>query len=637
MDKIKIKFPDGSEEELQKGIKGIEILEKLPRRVREEAVAIKVNNEVYDLIRPINHNANIRVLTYEDDEGKEIFRHSAAHILAIAVKRLFPKAKLAIGPAVKDGFYYDFDIDKPFTPEDLEKLEQEIKRIIAEDIKFERLDLHKDKAKEHFKEEPYKLSLIDDLGDDIVTIYKNGEFMDLCKGPHLPSTKKVKAIKLMKVAGAYWKGKAENKQLQRIYGVAFPSEKDLKEYLRMLEEAEKRDHRKLGKQLELFSFHDEAPGFPFFLDKGLAVLNTLTNLWRKVHQKDGYLEIRTPLILNRKLWETSGHWENYRENMYTTKIDDEDYAIKPMNCPGGMLVYKEKVHSYRDFPLKIGEIGLVHRHELSGTLSGLFRVRAFTQDDAHIFMTEDQITEQILGVFKLVEDIYSLFNLEYHFELSTRPEKSIGSDEQWDFTTEALRKALELSGKRFLINEGDGAFYGPKVDIHIKDSIGRTWQCGTIQLDMSLPERFNLTYEGKDGKKHRPIMIHRVIYGSFERFFGILLEHYAGKLPIWLSPVQIKILTVADRFNDYAAKLKQEFENQGFRVELDTRSESIGKKVREAQLQKINYILVVGEKELNANTASVRTRENKVLGAMPVEKFIEKIKQEMTESSKGWF
>ncbi len=637
MDKIKIKFPDGSEEELQKGIKGIEILEKLPRRVREEAVAIKVNNEVYDLIRPINHNANIRVLTYEDDEGKEIFRHSAAHILAIAVKRLFPKAKLAIGPAVKDGFYYDFDIDKPFTPEDLEKLEQEIKRIIAEDIKFERLDLHKDKAKEHFKEEPYKLSLIDDLGDDIVTIYKNGEFMDLCKGPHLPSTKKVKAIKLMKVAGAYWKGKAENKQLQRIYGVAFPSEKDLKEYLRMLEEAEKRDHRKLGKQLELFSFHDEAPGFPFFLDKGLAVLNTLTNLWRKVHQKDGYLEIRTPLILNRKLWETSGHWENYRENMYTTKIDDEDYAIKPMNCPGGMLVYKEKVHSYRDFPLKIGEIGLVHRHELSGTLSGLFRVRAFTQDDAHIFMTEDQITEQILGVFKLVEDIYSLFNLEYHFELSTRPEKSIGSDEQWDFTTEALRKALELSGKRFLINEGDGAFYGPKVDIHIKDSIGRTWQCGTIQLDMSLPERFNLTYEGKDGKKHRPIMIHRVIYGSFERFFGILLEHYAGKLPLWLSPVQIKILTVADRFNDYAAKLKQEFENQGFRVELDTRSESIGKKVREAQLQKINYILVVGEKELNANTASVRTRENKVLGAMPVEKFIEKIKQEMTESSKGWF
>jgi threonyl-tRNA synthetase len=461
--------------------------------------------------------------------------------------------------------------------------------------------------------------------------------MDLCKGPHLPSTKKVKAIKLMKVAGAYWKGKAENKQLQRIYGVAFPSEKDLKEYLRMLEEAEKRDHRKLGKQLELFSFHDEAPGFPFFLDKGLAVLNTLTNLWRKVHQKDGYLEIRTPLILNRKLWETSGHWENYRENMYTTKIDDEDYAIKPMNCPGGMLVYKEKVHSYRDFPLKIGEIGLVHRHELSGTLSGLFRVRAFTQDDAHIFMTEDQITEQILGVFKLVEDIYSLFNLEYHFELSTRPEKSIGSDEQWDFTTEALRKALELSGKRFLINEGDGAFYGPKVDIHIKDSIGRTWQCGTIQLDMSLPERFNLTYEGKDGKKHRPIMIHRVIYGSFERFFGILLEHYAGKLPLWLSPVQIKILTVADRFNDYAAKLKQEFENQGFRVELDTRSESIGKKVREAQLQKINYILVVGEKELNANTASVRTRENKVLGAMPVEKFIEKIKQEMTESSKGWF
>jgi threonyl-tRNA synthetase len=555
--------------------------------------------------------------------------------MAKAVKRIFPHAKLAIGPSVEDGFYYDFDMDKPFTPEDLKKIEEEIHKIVKENIIFERIDVSREEGVKKIKEmdEPYKEELIQDLGDEVtkISFYKNKNFIDMCRGPHVPSTRYIQAIKLTKIAGAYWRGKAENKQLQRIYGVAFPTKDELKAYIKLLEEAEKRDHRKLGKQLKLFSFHDEGPGFPFWHPKGLFIFNKLIEFWRDEHRKAGYVEIKTPIILSRILWERSGHWGHYKDNMYFTKIDNEDFAVKPMNCPGGMLMYAEDIHSYKNLPIRAGEIGLVHRHELSGVLSGLFRVRQFHQDDAHIFMTEEQIKDEILGVINLADKFYTLFGLTYHMELSTRPENSVGTDEQWKAATDGLKAALDSTKKTYKINEGDGAFYGPKIDFHIKDALSRTWQCGTVQLDMAMPERFDLNYEGKDGKKHRPVMIHRVIYGSLERFIGILIEHYAGKFPLWLSPVQVRILTVAEKFDDYAKKIMQEYNDAGIRVEFDAAAETISKKVRNAQLDKINYILVIGEKEEAAETVNVRTRDNVVQGEKETKEFLSQMLKEINE------
>ncbi len=630
MSKIRITFPDGDSKEFDQGVTGLEIANSISEGLGRAACAIKVDAEVQDLALPINQDAKVQILTYKDEEGKEVFLHSAAHLLAHAITELYPYAKLTIGPVVEEGFYYDID-HEPFTPEDLKKIEQKMHEIMKRKETISRDMISKNKALELFKDNGYKIEMIDDLEEGSISIYRQGSFVDLCRGPHLPHTGQIKAFKLTKIAGAYWRADAKNKQLQRIYGIAFPDKKDLKEYIKLREEAEKRDHRKIGKQLELYSFHEEAPGMPYFLPKGMVIWEELVNYWMDEHKKAGYRLVKTPIMMNRILWERSGHWMNYRENMYTTKIDEMDYAIKPMNCPGGMLIFNEKTHSYRDLPLRMGEIGLVHRHELSGVLSGLFRVRAFHQDDAHIFMTEEQITEEILGVLNLSKKFYHLFGLEYSLELSTRPEKSIGTDEQWEKATEGLRKALEETGEDFNINQGDGAFYGPKIDIHIKDVIGRTWQCGTIQLDMSLPERFELTYEGADGKKHSPVVIHRVIYGSLERFFGIMVEHYAGKFPLWLSPVQVKILTVADRHDEYAEFLRKKFFDAGVRVELDTRAESIPKKVREAQLQQVNYILVVGDKEQEVQTINVRTRDNVVHGEKQPDKFLDEILVEIKD------
>ncbi len=628
--KIKISFPDNSTKEFEQGVTGLDIAKSISEGLAQAACAIKVNGKVQDLSLPISEDSKVQILTFDDPEGKEVFLHSAAHLLAHAVTELYPYAKLTIGPVVEEGFYYDIDHD-PFTPEDLKKIEQKMHEIMKRKEIIKREMISKKDALELFKDNPYKIEMINDLEEGSISIYRQGSFVDLCRGPHLPHTGMIKAFKLTKIAGAYWRGDAKNKQLQRIYGIAFPEKKDLKEWLRLREEAEKRDHRKLGKKLELFSFHDEAPGMPFFLPKGMVIWNELIDFWMEEHRKAEYVLVKTPVMMNRILWERSGHWMNYRENMYTTTIDNMDYAIKPMNCPGGMLIFSEKTRSYRDLPLRMGEIGLVHRHELSGVLSGLFRVRAFHQDDAHIFMTEEQITSEILGVLNLCDRFYSLFGLDYHLELSTRPEKSIGSDEQWEKATDGLRKALDETGRDYKINEGDGAFYGPKIDIHIKDAIGRTWQCGTIQLDMSLPEKFELTYEGADGKKHRPVVIHRVIYGSLERFLGIMVEHYAGKFPLWLSPVQVRILTVADRHDEYANFLKKKFSDADIRVEVDSRAESISKKVREAQLQQVNYILVIGDKEQENQTISVRTRDNVVHGEKDPDEFIDELIAEIKD------
>ncbi|MBN2422127.1 threonine--tRNA ligase [Candidatus Woesearchaeota archaeon] len=628
MAKVKIEFPDGSKKEFEKGISGADIAESIGERLAQAALGIVVNGKLKDLSSKIEENAKIRIITFKDKEGKEIFRHSTSHIMADAIKRIFPDAKLTIGPAVEEGFYYDIDKANPFTPEDMKKIEEEMHKIVKEDSKFIRLDVDKNQALQKFRHNPYKTELINDLGDEQCSIYEHGKFYDLCRGPHIPSTGKIKAFKLTKIAGAYWRGDAKNKQLQRIYGVAFPDKKELKDYLNLLEEAEKRDHRKLGKELELFSVHDEGPGFPFFLPKGIIVKNELIKYWREIHRKEEYVEIQTPILLNKALWERSGHWTNYRDNMYTTKIDNEDYAIKPMNCPGGMLVYKEKIHSYKELPLRVGELGIVHRHEMSGVLAGLFRVRVFTQDDAHHFMTEDQMKSEVRFLMDLYERVYTKFGFEYHVELSTRPEKSTGTDEQWDFLTKTLKEVLDESKKEYKINEGDGAFYGPKIDFHLKDCLGRTWQCGTIQLDMSMPERFELTYMGKDGtQNHRPVMLHRVVYGSLERFMGIIIEHFAGKFPLWLSPVQVRILTVADRFEDYAKKIKDKFFDKDIRIEIDSRSESISKKVREAQLQKIPIILTVGEKEEQNNTIAVRTLDGKIKFGMKPAHLLEKLSE----------
>ncbi len=560
-----------------------------------------------------------------------MLRHTAAHIMAQAVKRLWPEARIAIGPTIENGFYYDFDLPEAFTPEELEKIEAEMKKIIAENLPLQREELASEEAISLFKQlnEPYKIELIEDLDSPVVSVYRQGEFVDLCRGPHLPATGMVKAFKLQSVAGAYWRGDSNKPMLQRIYGTAFPKQSQLDEHLKMLEEAAKRDHRKLGQQLDLFSIHEEGPGFPFFHPKGMVLKNQLIEFWREEHRKAGYQEIQTPMILSEELWHKSGHWDHYKENMYFTKIDDHDFAIKPMNCPGGILMYKRQLHSYRDLPIRMGELGLVHRHELSGTLHGLMRVRAFTQDDAHIFMLPEQIEEEIAAVVRLVDKFYRLFGFSYHVELSTRPEKALGSEEIWDKATRTLEATLQKLGQDYKVNEGDGAFYGPKIDFHLKDSIGRTWQCGTIQLDFMLPERFDLTYIGADGAKHRPVMIHRVIYGSIERFIAILTEHYAGAFPLWLAPVQVVVLPLGESQNAYAQEVKKQLEDSGLRVEVDARDEKLGYRIREAQLQKIPYMIILGPKEEEGKTLSVRSRKDGDLGTMDLEALTARLTEEV--------
>ncbi|MBN2880502.1 threonine--tRNA ligase [Candidatus Woesearchaeota archaeon] len=618
---VVITFPDGSKKEFDSEISCYDIAKSISDGLANAAVAAEVDGKIVDLSRKIFADSKLRILTERDKESLDVLRHSSAHVMAEAIMKLFPNAKFGIGPSIDNGFYYDID-DINVSDSDLVKVEEEIKNIIKEKQEFVREDISKKDALELFKNQPFKLELINELDDGTISIYKCGNFVDLCRGPHLRHSGKIKAIKLQKVTGAYWRGDAKNKMLTRIYGTAFFAKKDLDDYVTLMEEAEKRDHRKLGKRFDIFSLHEEGPGFPFFHPNGMVIWNELMDFWREEHRRARYVEVKTPIMLNRKLWETSGHWFNYKENMYTTQIDGEDFAIKPMNCPGGMILYKDSMHSYRELPMRVGEIGLVHRHELSGALAGLFRVRTFHQDDAHIFMTTDQIKDEILGVLNLADRFYKKFGLDYHLELSTRPEKSVGTDEQWEAATNGLKTALDATGKEYQINEGDGAFYGPKIDLHIKDAIGRTWQCGTIQLDMSLPERFDLTYEGSDGNKHRPVMIHRVIYGSIERFLGVLIEHYAAKFPLWLSPVQVIVLPVSEKHRDYAQKVYDELFDSGLRVELDESDDTISKKVRNAQLRYVNYILVVGDKEQANNSVNVRTRDNEIKGEISVKDFI---------------
>ena len=608
---MKITLKDGSVREYDKSMSVYEIASDISEGLARVAMAGEVNGEVVDLRTVVSEDCELNILTFQDEGGKDTFRHTSSHILAQAVKRLYPETKLAIGPAIADGFYYDVDRDIPFTTEDLEKIEKEMKKIMKEALPVESFTLPREEAialmKE--KEEPYKVELIEDLPEDaIISFYKQGEFTDLCAGPHLMNTKTVKAFKLTSLAGAYWRGNEKNKMLTRIYGTSFTKKADLDEYLERLEEAKKRDHRKLGKELGLFMLREEGPGFPFFLPKGMALKNALLEYWREIHTKNGYVEISTPIMFSRHLWETSGHWDHYKENMYTTVIDEQDFAVKPMNCPGGILVYESEPRSYRDLPIRMGELGIVHRHEKSGQMHGLMRVRCFTQDDAHIFMTPEQVKDEIKGVATLIDEVYKMFGFKYHVELSTRPEDSMGSDEDWELATDALRDALDSLGMDYVVNEGDGAFYGPKIDFHLEDSIGRTWQCGTIQLDFQLPLRFNLEYTGADGEKHRPIMIHRVAFGSIERFIGILIEHFAGAFPTWLAPVQVKVLPISDKHLEYGEKVYAALKDAGIRVEIDTRAEKIGYKIREAQMQKIPYMLVVGAKEEEEGKVSVRSR-----------------------------
>ncbi|MDF2565583.1 MAG: Threonyl-tRNA synthetase [Massilibacillus sp.] len=633
MAEIKVTLKDGAVREVSAGITVLEFAKTLSNSLAKVALVGKVDGTVIGVETKLTQDAKVEILTFADNEGKHALRHSASHILAQAVKRLYKDVKLAIGPAIENGFYYDFDTERPFTPEDLIKIQAEMDKIVKENLTIERAELSRSEAIALFEKqgENYKVELINDLPEDaIISTYKQGEFIDLCAGPHVLTTGKVKALKLQSIAGAYWRGDEKRKMLQRIYGTAFEKKAELDEYLTMLEEAAKRDHRKLGRELDLFSISEEGPGFPFFHPNGMVVRNELENFWRELHREFGYQEIKTPIILNRKLWEQSGHWDHYKENMYFTQIDGEDYAVKPMNCPGGILVYRTQHHSYRDLPLRTAELGLVHRHELSGALHGLMRVRAFTQDDAHIFMLPDQIKEEIQKVIDLFDRVYSTFGLEYHAELSTRPEKAMGSEEVWETTTNALREALEERGMNYIINEGDGAFYGPKIDFHLKDSIGRTWQCGTIQLDMLLPEKFDLTYVGEDGQKHRPVMIHRVAYGSIERFIGILIEHYAGAFPVWLAPIQVKILTITDKHKEYAYALKKEMFDKGIRAEVDDRNEKIGYKIRESQMSKAPFIIVIGDKEMEDRKVAVRKHGEKDSIVQDVELFIcevlEKIK-----------
>ena len=627
-----ITLKDGSTKEYDQAMSVLDIAKDISEGLARVACAGEVDGELVDLRTVVDKDCNLNILTFESEGGAWAFHHTTSHIMAQAIKRLYPGVKLAIGPSVADGFYYDVDSETPLTAEDLVKIEAEMKKIVKEALPITRFTKSREEAIAYFKEkeEPYKVELIEDLPEDAeISFYQQGEFVDLCAGPHLMSTKPVKAFKLTSLAGAYWRGSEKNKMLTRIYGTSFTKKADLEEYLNRMEEAKKRDHRKLGKELGLFMMREEGPGFPFFLPKGMVLKNTLLDYWREIHRKNGYVEISTPIMLSRHLWETSGHWDHYKDNIYTTVIDDQDYAIKPMNCPGGILVYQSEPRSYRDLPLRMGELGLVHRHEKSGQLHGLMRVRCFTQDDAHIFMMPEQIRDEIKGVARLIDEVYQLFGFKYHVELSTRPEDSMGSDEDWEMATEALRGALDDLGLPYVVNEGDGAFYGPKIDFHLEDSIGRTWQCGTIQLDFQLPLRFNCEYIGADGEKHRPIMIHRVAFGSIERFIGILIEHFAGAFPTWLSPVQVKVLPISDKYMEYGEKVKAALEAANIRTEIDTRAEKIGYKIREARLQKIPYMLVVGAKEEEENTVSVRSRFAGDEGAKSLDDFIAAITEEI--------
>ncbi|NKF07666.1 threonine--tRNA ligase [Clostridium gasigenes] len=629
---IKIKLKDGSIREIEDYSNIYDLANSISKNLTKSAVVGEVNGTLVDLSYKLKDNDEVNILTYDDEKSIEAIRHSTSHVMAQAVKRLYSSAKLAIGPSIENGFYYDFDIENPLSVEDIDKIEKEMNNIIKENLKFERMDVSREEAIKLMEErnENYKVQLINDLpNNEKISLYKQGDFIDLCRGPHILSTKYIKAFKLISVAGAYWRGNDKNKMLQRVYGVAFSNKTLLETHLHNLEEAKKRDHRKLGKELKLFSFIEEGPGFPFFLPKGVVLKNTLIDFWRELHLEHGYVEIETPIMLNKKLWETSGHWDHYKENMYTSIIDEEEFALKPMNCPGGMLVYKSEAHSYRDFPMRVGELGRVHRHELSGALHGLMRVRAFTQDDAHIFMLPSQIKSEIKGVIDLIDKVYSRFGFKYNLELSTRPEDSMGSDADWKLAEDSLKGALDELNLEYKINEGDGAFYGPKIDFHLEDSIGRTWQCGTIQLDFQLPQRFELDYIGNDGEKHRPIVIHRVIFGSIERFIGILIEHFAGQFPTWLSPIQVKILPISSKFGNYSDCIKKELYAKGIRVEIDYRDEKIGYKIREARNERVPYIIVVGEKEENNNEISLRSRKNGDEGTLKLEDLIERLVNEI--------
>ncbi len=616
--------------EVEDGANALDLSGSISKELKKEALAARLNDRVVSLVEPIHEDGVLEILNFSDEDGRRTLRHTASHVLAQAVKHLKPEAKLAIGPAIDNGFYYDFDVDEPFTPEFLAAVEKEMQKLIKKNERVERFELPREEALELMKDEPYKVELINDLSADAtISFYRQGDFTDLCAGPHLPSTGKIKAVKLMSIAGAYWRGSEKNKMLQRIYGTAFTSKEELDAYIARIEEAKKRDHRKLGRELNLFAFRDEAPGFPFYLPKGMILKNTLIDFWRDIHRKWDYVEISTPQIMRRTLWETSGHWDHYKENMYTTVIDGEDFAIKPMNCPGSILTYELDTHSYRDLPLRYGELGLVHRHELSGALHGMFRVRCFTQDDAHIFLTQDQITDEVVRIAQLFDEVYSIFGLPYTIELSTMPEDHIGSVEDWDVATQALADAIKSIGKTYEVNEGDGAFYGPKLDFHIQDSLGRTWQCGTIQLDYQLPGRFDLTYVGADGAKHCPVMIHRVVFGSIERFIGVITEHFAGAFPLWLAPVQVKIMTIVDRADDAAEKLRDRLESMGIRTEIDLRNEKIGFKIREAQMMKVPYMLILGDKEAENGVVAVRSRKEGDLGVMTTDALIEKLQEEI--------
>lgn len=627
-----IKLPDGSEKEYEKGVKVSKVTQDISMGLYRASVGAVVNGEIRGNEETIDEDAEFKVVKFEDKEGKQIFWHTASHLMAYAIQELYPGTKFAIGPAIETGFYYDLDSEHKFIEDDFKKIEDKMKELAKKDFAVERIEISREEALNKFKEmdQPYKVELINDLPEgENITLYKMGDFIDLCKGPHLTSTKSIKSVKLLSTAGAYWRGDSDNKMLQRIYGIAFEKQKQLDEYIERREEAEKRDHRKIGRDLDLFSIHEEGPGFPFFHPKGMILRNTLLNWWRDVLEENGYGEIKTPVILNEELWHKSGHWDHYKENMYFTKIDEADYAVKPMNCPGSVLVYGSEPHSYRDLPLRLAEFGLVHRHELSGALHGLFRVRAFTQDDAHVYCLFDQVKDEVFKMIELADYLYSTFGFKYSIELSTRPDDYMGDLKSWELAESSLKEALEEKGIPYVINEGDGAFYGPKIDFHLEDAIGRTWQCGTIQLDFQMPENFDLTYINEEGEKERPVMLHRALLGSVERFMGILIEHFAGKFPLWLAPVQISIIPVSDKFNDFANDLKSKFKDAGFRVEVDGRAEKVGKKIREAQLKKINYMLVIGEQEVESGKLSVRKRSGEEVKDVDFDKFVEELKEEV--------
>ena len=630
---VEIILPDGSKKILEEGATVYDVAASIGTSLAKAALAGKVNGELVDVTAQVTDGATIEIITNKSPEALSIMRHSCAHIMAEAVQELFPGAQIAFGPATDNGYFYDFELPENISSDDFAAIEKKMAQIVKRNEPFVREVVSVEEAKDIFADQRFKLEHIDDLTEGEISVYRHGSFVDLCAGPHVPSAGKIGAFKMMKLAGAYWRGDASREQLQRLYGTAFFKKADLDEYLHNLEEAEKRDHRRIGREMDIFMMREEAPGFPFFLPNGMILKNTLLDYWREIHHEAGYVEISTPLIMSKQLWETSGHWDHYKDNMYSTVIDDEEYCIKPMNCPGGVLVYASKPHSYRELPIRAGEIGLVHRHELRGALHGLFRVRCFTQDDAHIFMTWDQMKDEIKGVVRLFDEVYSVFGLTYQIEVSTMPEDHMGDEKDWDFATETLKAAVTEMGKDFVINEGDGAFYGPKLDFHLSDSLGRTWQCGTIQLDMQLPERFELEYTGADGEKHRPVMIHRVVLGSIERFIGVITEHFAGAFPLWLAPEQVKILPISDKFHGYAEEVRQQLDMVGLRVSVDTRSEKIGYKIREAQLHKIPYMLVIGEKEVESGTVSVRKRGEGDIGAMSIADFIDSAKTDVAEKA----